>query len=156
MLNSLHSVRKASVGAVGAGMVAGAMLFGGTPAAQAAPPPAPGTTFAMSGPHGAPDLPLRPGGGGGGGGGHGGGGHGGGGWGGHGGGGWGGHGGGWGGHGGDWRRRLGRPRRRRLGPRRLGRPRWLGRPPWLGQRRLGPPWLGLSAVVALMELVVVS
>jgi hypothetical protein len=98
MLNSLHSVRKASVGAVGAGMVAGAMLFGGTPAAHAAPPPAPGTTFAMSGPHGAPDLPLRPGGGGGG---HGGGGHGGG-WGGHGGGGWGGHGGGWGGHGGGW------------------------------------------------------
>ena len=45
MLNSLHSVRKAAVGAVGAGMVAGAMLFGGTPVAQAAPPPAPGTTL---------------------------------------------------------------------------------------------------------------
>jgi hypothetical protein len=57
---------------------------------------------------------------------------------------------------------LGRPRRpRRLGrPQRLGRPRWLGRPrrrlgrpSWLGQRRLGPPWFGLSALV---ELVVVS
>jgi hypothetical protein len=102
MLTSLHSVGKAAVGAVGAGMVTGAMLFGGTPIAQAAPPPAPGTTFDTAGPHGAPDFPLRPGGGGGGGG-HGGGGHGGWGGGGHGGpGGWGGHGGNWGGHGGDW------------------------------------------------------
>jgi hypothetical protein len=84
MLTSLHSVGKAAVSAVGAGMVTGAMLFGGTPIAQAAPPPAPGTTFDTVGPYGAPDFPLRPGGGGGG---HGGGGHGGGGWG-HGGGGW--------------------------------------------------------------------
>ena len=76
MLTSLSSVRNAALGAVGAGVVTGAMLFGGTPVAQAAPPPAPGTTFDMAGPHGAPDLPLRPGGGGGGGGG----GHGGGGW----------------------------------------------------------------------------
>jgi hypothetical protein len=85
MLTSLHSIRKAAVGAVGAGMVTGAMLFAGTPIAQAAPPPAPGTSFEMSGPHGAPGVPLRGGGGRGGG------------WGGHGGG-WGGHRGGWGGH----------------------------------------------------------
>src|SRR6516165_8785239 len=100
MLTSLSSVRSAAIGAVGAGALTGAMLFGGTPIAQAAPAPTPGTTFDMAGPHGAPDVPLRPGGGGG----HGGGGHGGGGWGGHGGGGWGGHGGDWGGHGGDWGR----------------------------------------------------
>jgi hypothetical protein len=97
MLTSVHSVRKAAVSAVGAGMVTGAMLFGGAPIAQAAPPPAPGTSFEMSGPHGAPGVPLRPGGGGGG---PGGGGHGGG-WGGHGNG-WGGHGNGWGGHGNGW------------------------------------------------------
>ena len=137
MLNSLHSVRKASVGAVGAGMVAGAMLFGGTPAAQAAPPPAPGTTFAMSGPHGAPDLPLRPGGGGGG---HGGGGHGGG-WGGHGGG-WGGHGGGWGGrgdwgHGGGWGGHGGGWGHGGWG----GRGGWGGHPGW-GNGGWGPPGLG--------------
>jgi hypothetical protein len=59
MLTSLHSIRKAAVGAVGAGMVTGAMLFAGTPIAQAAPPPAPGTSFEMSGPHGAPGVPLR-------------------------------------------------------------------------------------------------
>ena len=141
MLNSLHSVRKAAVGAVGAGMVAGAMLFGGTPVAQAAPPPAPGTTFAMSGPHGAPDLPLRPGGGGGG---HGGGGHGGGwgghggGWGGHGGGGWGGHGGGWGGHGGGgWGGRGGDWGHGGWG----GRGGWGGHPGW-GNGGWGPPGLG--------------
>ncbi|MDT5050098.1 MAG: hypothetical protein QOG75_6002 [Mycobacterium sp.] len=109
MVTSLHSVRKAAVGAVGAGMVTGAMLFGGTPIAQAAPPPAPGTSFEMAGPHGAPSVPLR-GGGGHGGGGHGGGGHGGGGhggaWGGRGG--WGGPG-GWGGRGGGWSGRGGHP-----------------------------------------------
>jgi hypothetical protein len=103
MLTSLRSVRNAAVGATGAGVLTGAMLFGGTPIAQAAPPPAPSTTFEMAGPHGGPGIPLGPGGGGGGGHGGGGGGHGGGG-GGHGGGGWGGHGGGWGGHGGDWGR----------------------------------------------------
>src|ERR1700756_5480079 len=115
MLTSLHSVRKAAVGAVGAGMVTGAMLLGGTPIAQAAPPPAPGTSFEMAGPHGGPGVPLRGGGGGGwGGGGHGGGGHGGGGhggaWGGRGG--WGGPGGGWGGRGGwggGWSGRGGHP-----------------------------------------------
>lgn len=84
---SLSSVRRAAASAVGAGAVAGAMLLGGTPVAQAAPMPGSGTSFQMSGPHG---VPLRPGGGGGG--------HG---WGGHGGG-WGGHGGNWGGHGGNW------------------------------------------------------
>src|ERR1700752_1902833 len=115
MLTSLHSVGKAAVGAVGAGVLSGAMLFGGTPVAQAAPAPGPGTTFEMTGPHGAPDLPLRPGGGGGGG--RGGGGHGGGGWGGHGGGGWGGHGGGWGGRGGGWGGRRGGLGRGGRGPR---------------------------------------
>jgi hypothetical protein len=93
---SLTRAGRLAAGAVGASAVAGAMLFGGTPIAQAAPPLGPDTSFQMSGPHG---VPLRPGGGGGGGG-HGGGGHGGG-WGGHGGG-WGGHGGNWGGHGGNW------------------------------------------------------
>jgi hypothetical protein len=46
MLISPRSVRKAAAGAVGAGALTGEMLFGGIPAAQAAPPPAPGTTFA--------------------------------------------------------------------------------------------------------------
>ncbi|BBZ49893.1 hypothetical protein H7H82_02080 [Mycobacterium heidelbergense] len=62
MLTSLLSARKAMVGAVGAGMVTGAMLFGGAPVAQAAPPPAPGTSFEMAGPHGAPGLPAKGGG----------------------------------------------------------------------------------------------
>ncbi|HWF29965.1 MAG TPA: hypothetical protein VG327_16625 [Mycobacterium sp.] len=96
---SLRSTRNAAAGAVGAGALAGAMLFGGMPAAQAAPAPAPVTSFETAGPHGGAPLgpgviPARPGGGGGGGG-HGGGGHGG--WGG------GGPGGGWG-HGSDWGR----------------------------------------------------
>ncbi|MCV7163750.1 hypothetical protein H7I75_05085 [Mycobacterium stomatepiae] len=44
------------------------MLFGGIPAAQAAPPPAPATTFEIAGPHGGAPLspgilPERPGGG---------------------------------------------------------------------------------------------
>src|ERR1700747_1442998 len=106
MIISLRSVRGAAAGTVGTGALAGAMLFGGIPAAQAAPAPAPATSFETAGPHGGAPLgpgviPTRPGGGGGhGGGGHGGGGHGGGG---HGG---GGHGGGWGhgggGRGGGW------------------------------------------------------
>ena len=100
MMISLRSVRNAAAGAVSASALAGAMLFGGVPAAQAAPAPA--TSFETAGPHGGAPLgpgviPLRPGGG------NGGGGHGG--W---GGGGWGGggwdRGGGWGhpgwGHGG--------------------------------------------------------
>jgi hypothetical protein len=123
MLTSLHSVRKAAVGAVGAGMVTGALLFGGIPIAQAAPPLAPGTSFEMAGPHGAPGVPLKGGGGGPGGGGHGGG------WGGPGGGGHGGAwGGGWGGRGGDWGGRGG----------------WDGRgghPGW-GNGGWGPPGLG--------------
>ena len=49
MLISLRSVRKAAAGAIGAGALTGAMLFSGIPAAQAAPPSAPGTTFAMHG-----------------------------------------------------------------------------------------------------------
>lgn len=100
MRNSLRSIRGAAAGAVGVGAVAGAMLFGGMPAAQAAPAPAPATTFDTGGPHGGAPLspgilPERPGGG-----------HGGHGWGpggGHGG--WG-HGGGWG-RGGGWDRGWG-------------------------------------------------
>lgn len=116
---SLTSAGRRAAGALGASAVAGAMLFGGTPIAQAAPP-GPGTSFEMSGPHGAPGFPLRPGGGGGGGGGHGGG------WGGHGGGpgAWGGRG-GWGGHGG-WGGRGGG---------------WGGHPGW-GNGGWGPPGLG--------------
>jgi hypothetical protein len=95
MTISLRSVRNAAAGAVGAGALTGAMLFGGVPVAQAAPPPAAGTSIAMAGPHGgAPGVPLRGGHGWGGGGGRGGD--------------WG-HGGDWGrggdwGHGGDWGR----------------------------------------------------
>jgi hypothetical protein len=114
---SLTSAGRVAAGAVGASAVASALLFGGTPIAQAAPPPGPGTSFEMSGPHGV--APLSPGGGGGGHGpGGGGGGHGGG-WGGHGGG-WGGHNGGWGGHNG-WG--------------------WGGHPGW-GNGGWGPPGLG--------------
>jgi hypothetical protein len=84
----LRSMRNTAAGAVGAGALAGAMLFGSIPAAEAAPGLVP-----VVGPHGGAPLgpgviPASPGGGGGG---HGGGGHGG--WGG------GGPGGGWG-HGG--------------------------------------------------------
>ena len=68
MLTSLLSVHNAAVGAVGAGVLTGAMLFGGPPVAQAAPAPTPTSGFEMSGPHGTPG-----GGGGWGGGGHGGG-----------------------------------------------------------------------------------
>jgi hypothetical protein len=113
MLTSFLSARTAAVSAVGAGIVTGAMLFGGTPTAQAAPPPAPGTSFDMAGPHGAPGVPLGPGGGGGGHGGWGGGGHSG----------WG-RGGGWGGHG-DWGRGGG----------------WGGHPGW-GNGGWGPPGFG--------------
>lgn len=81
MLTSLLSARNAAVGAVGAGLVTGAMLFGGAPIAQAAPPPTPATSFAVAGPHGPDMIPTR----GGWGGGHG----------------FGGHGGGWG-RGGGW------------------------------------------------------
>jgi hypothetical protein len=59
MAISVLSVRKAAAGAVGAGALAVAMLFGGAPVAQAAPPPAPGTSIAMAGPHGAPGVPFR-------------------------------------------------------------------------------------------------
>ena len=81
MTVSLRAMRNAAAGAVGAGALAGAMVFGSIPAAQAAPPPAPVTSFDAAGPHGGAPLgpgviPARPGGGHGGGG-HGGGGHGG-------------------------------------------------------------------------------
>jgi hypothetical protein len=99
MTISLRSVRNAAAAAIGTGALAAAILFGGAPVAQAASPPAPGTSIAIAGLYGAPGIPTR--------GGHGGGGrgHGGDGWG-HGGGGWGHGGGGWGhggwGRGGDW------------------------------------------------------
>src|ERR1700727_1434913 len=51
MTISMRSIRGAAAGGVGAAAVAGAMLFGGTPAAHAAPAPTPGTSFAEFGPH---------------------------------------------------------------------------------------------------------
>jgi hypothetical protein len=51
MMISTRSVRTAAAGAVGAGALTGAMLFGGIPVAQAAPAPAPATSFATAGPH---------------------------------------------------------------------------------------------------------
>ena len=126
MWTSLLSVRNTALGAVGAGMLTGAMLFGGVPVAQAAPQPTLGTSFAIAGPHGAPGIPTKGGPGGGGGhGGGGGGGHGGG-WGGPG----GGHGGGWGGHGGGWGGGWGG-----------GVGRGWGHPGW-GNGGWGPPGLG--------------
>jgi hypothetical protein len=58
MMISLRSMRNAAAGAVGAGALAGAMLFGSIPAAEAAPAPAPATSFAVAGPHG--DIPQAP------------------------------------------------------------------------------------------------
>src|SRR5271167_4039154 len=52
MTISMRMIRGAAAGTVGAAAVAGAMLFGGTPAANAAPAPTPGTSFAEFGPHG--------------------------------------------------------------------------------------------------------
>ena len=52
MTISMRTIRGAAAGTVGAAAVAGAMLFGGTPAANAAPAPTPGTSFAEFGPHG--------------------------------------------------------------------------------------------------------
>src|SRR5690348_4481765 len=68
---SLRSLRDAAAAAVGAGALAGAMLVGGVPTAQAAPAPSPATSFDTAGPHGGAPLspgviPDRPGGGGGG------------------------------------------------------------------------------------------
>jgi hypothetical protein len=60
MFTSMHSIRGVAVGAVGAGMVTGAMLFGGAPAAQAAPGPARASSFAIAGPHGPSDIPAGP------------------------------------------------------------------------------------------------
>ncbi|WP_156622615.1 hypothetical protein [Mycobacterium sp. 852014-50255_SCH5639931] len=83
MTISARSLRAAAVGAAGASAVAGALLFGASPAAQAAPVSGPDTSFTTTGPHGTPGgpgiIPDRPGGG-------------------HGGHGWGGHGWGGGGH----------------------------------------------------------
>src|SRR5689334_9013628 len=60
---SRRSLRGAAAGAMGAGAVAGALLFGGAPMAQAAPAPAPTTSFASAGPHSGPGfIPDRPGG----------------------------------------------------------------------------------------------
>ncbi|HEX5253319.1 MAG TPA: hypothetical protein VFW69_05505 [Mycobacterium sp.] len=60
---SPRSLRGAAAGVIGAGAVAGALLFGGAPMAQAAPAPAPTTSFASAGPHSGPGfIPDRPGG----------------------------------------------------------------------------------------------
>jgi hypothetical protein len=53
---SPRSMRNTAAGAVGAGALAGAMLFGSVPAVNAAPAPA--TSFAIAGPHG--DIPHAP------------------------------------------------------------------------------------------------
>ena len=67
MTMSLRSVRGAVAGALGSGALTGAMLFGGIPAAQAAPAPAHAISFETAGPHGGAPLgpgviPTRPGG----------------------------------------------------------------------------------------------
>ena len=60
---SPRSLRGAAAGVIGAGAVAGALFFGGAPMAQAAPAPAPTTSFASAGPHSGPGfIPARPGG----------------------------------------------------------------------------------------------
>lgn len=60
---SSASLRGAAVGVVGAGAVAGALLFGGAPVASAAPGPSHSTSFASAGPQSGPGLiPERPGG----------------------------------------------------------------------------------------------
>jgi hypothetical protein len=51
---SLPSVRRAAVGALGAGVLSGAMLFGALPMAQAASVPAPAPTGAPGALHVAP------------------------------------------------------------------------------------------------------
>jgi hypothetical protein len=60
MFISMRSIRGAAAGAVGAGALTGAMLFGSIPAAEAAPAPAPATSFAIAGPHGVSDIPQAP------------------------------------------------------------------------------------------------
>lgn len=60
---SSPSLRGAAAGVLGAGAVAGALLFGSAPVAQAAPGPSPSTSFASAGPHSGPGfIPDRPGG----------------------------------------------------------------------------------------------
>ncbi|WP_197504143.1 hypothetical protein [Mycobacterium sp. E1214] len=60
MTISTRALRGAAASAMGAGAVAGALLFGVAPAAQAAP--APTTGIAVAGPHGGPSIiPDRPG-----------------------------------------------------------------------------------------------
>ncbi len=59
---SSRSLRGGPQVSLGAGAVAGALLFGGAPMAQAAPAPAPTTSFASAGPHSGPGfIPDRPG-----------------------------------------------------------------------------------------------
>lgn len=58
-----RSLCGAAAGVIGAGAVAGALLFGGAPTAAAAPAPAATTSFASAGPHSGPGfIPDRPGG----------------------------------------------------------------------------------------------
>jgi hypothetical protein len=116
MLVSLRSVRVAATGALGAGALSSALLFGAAPMAQAAPP-GPVTTVAplpVQGPHGGPVLPDRPG---------------------HG---WGGH--GWGGHGPGFGRGIGHGG---WHPGGWGRGGWGyggGAPNWWGHRSLLHWW----------------
>jgi len=60
MLISMRSIRGAAAGAVGAGALTGAMFFGGTGIADAAPAPSPATSFAAAGPLGVSDIPEAP------------------------------------------------------------------------------------------------
>lgn len=60
---SSRSLRVAAAGVLGAGTVAGALLFGGAALAQADPGPTSSTSFASAGPHSGPGfIPDRPGG----------------------------------------------------------------------------------------------
>jgi hypothetical protein len=59
MFISMRSIRGAAVGAMGAGALAGAMLFGAIPDADAAPAPAP-ASFAIAGPNVVSDIPQAP------------------------------------------------------------------------------------------------
>jgi hypothetical protein len=64
MIISMRSVRGAAAGAMGAGALAGAMLFSAIPEADAAPAPLPATSFAFAGPQAGPsgvsDIPQAP------------------------------------------------------------------------------------------------
>ena len=60
MFISMRSIRGAAAGAMGAGALSGAMLFGAIPEADAAPAPAPATSFAIAGHTGIADIHQAP------------------------------------------------------------------------------------------------